>query len=351
MSGAHETQPAISFSRIECGRGLERVVREDHLDFRRLNSAGDQHVEREVVRRRVLRQHQLLAAQVGGGLDVLAHHDAVAAVGEVDLLVDARHDPAFAGVALRIDEALEEQRHHIERGPADRNLAGRIGVAHRDRIVDQHQLDLELLAVAAPSIPVPALNPLLASTIGAQPAQTFSANRTVLFTSGLYAAMPLTGGSFSAGLKRYSLTVVGLAVSWLDSAGCATSLGSIFRLRASSTARGDRLGSDQIAAINRKSNQRKDNEPHGNIEAAFGLFGHGSRLRSQVRGEVLFILSSGRVFLYDRVLPGTLPFNEPPQVNRPARRFIGSVGSEHELTTPASRPRERTGRGGAAACG
>ena len=96
MSGAHETQPAMSFSRVEGGRGLEGVFGEDHLDFRRLNTARDQHVEREVMRRRVLRQHQLLAPQVGRGLDVLADHDAVAAVGEIDLLVDARHDPAVA---------------------------------------------------------------------------------------------------------------------------------------------------------------------------------------------------------------------------------------------------------------
>ena len=53
-----------------------------------LHAAGDQHVQGEVVRRRVLGQHQLLAAQVGHGLDVLADHDAVAAVGEVDLLID-----------------------------------------------------------------------------------------------------------------------------------------------------------------------------------------------------------------------------------------------------------------------
>src|SRR5512142_1152394 len=68
---------------------------------------------------------------------------------------------------------------------------------------------------------LPALKPLLARTIGAQPAQTLSANRTVLSWSGLYAAIPFTGGSFSAGLKLYSLTVVGVAVS-ADSAGCSS---------------------------------------------------------------------------------------------------------------------------------
>ena len=99
------------------------------------------------MRRRVLRQHDFLAAQVGHGLDRLADHDAVAAVRPVDLLVDARHDAAVARLARFVDKAFHEQRHHVERGPADVHVAGRVGVAHRDRIVDQHELDLELLAV------------------------------------------------------------------------------------------------------------------------------------------------------------------------------------------------------------
>ena len=74
------------------------------------------------------------------GLDRLAHDDAVAAVRPVDLLVDARHD---AGV---LAQALEEERHHVERRPADVEVAGRERVAHRHRIVDQDQFDLEVLA-------------------------------------------------------------------------------------------------------------------------------------------------------------------------------------------------------------
>ena len=112
------------------------------------------------MRGRVLRQHQLLAAQIGGGLDVLAHHDPVAAVGEIDLLVNAGHDPAVAGVALRVDETLEEKRDHIERRPADGHLAGGVGVAHRDRVVDQHELDLELLAVGRRPL-LPRLEPVV----------------------------------------------------------------------------------------------------------------------------------------------------------------------------------------------
>ena len=110
--------------------------------------------------------------------------------------------------------------------------------------------------------------------------------------------MPLTGGSFSAGLKRYSLTVVGPAVSWPDSAGCATSLGSIFTCGPSPPPGAERLGSDQVAAINCKSNQRQHDDRHGDIEPRFRLFGHGPRLRSKVGEQgFLSVISSGEVVL------------------------------------------------------
>ena len=99
------------------------------------------------MRRRVLCEHHFLAAQVGHGLDRLAGHDAVAAVRPVDLLVDTRHDAAIARLAGFVDKAFHEQRHHVERGPADVHVAGRVGVAHGDRIVDQHQLDFEFFAL------------------------------------------------------------------------------------------------------------------------------------------------------------------------------------------------------------
>ena len=91
------------------------------------------------VRRRILRQHNRLAAQIGDGLDGIAHHDAVAAVGPIHLLIDARHD------ARILAQGFHEQRHHVERAPADVDVAGRVGVAHRDGIVNQSQLDLEVL--------------------------------------------------------------------------------------------------------------------------------------------------------------------------------------------------------------
>ena len=140
MSGAQVTTPARRLVGVERGGGLEGVLRELELDFRRLHAGGDQHVQHEELRRRVLREHDRLAAQVGHRLDRVADDDAVAAVGPVDLLVDARHD------ARVLAQPLDEQRHHVERGPADVDVAGGVGVAHRDRVVDQHQLDLEVLA-------------------------------------------------------------------------------------------------------------------------------------------------------------------------------------------------------------
>ena len=59
MSGAQETQPGYLLFRVEGGRGLEGVFGEDHLDFGGLHAAGNQHVEREIVRGRILGQHQL----------------------------------------------------------------------------------------------------------------------------------------------------------------------------------------------------------------------------------------------------------------------------------------------------
>ena len=133
-----------------------------------------------------------------------------------------------SGLPCGIDEALEEQRHHVERRPADVDLAGGIGVAHLDRVVDQHQLDLELLAVGR--LPFLAGLEAVVGQDDRRPAGPDVEGEPdgVVLSSGLYAAVPLTGGSFSAGLKLYSLTVVGLAVS-ADSAACSspTSLGSI----------------------------------------------------------------------------------------------------------------------------
>ena len=156
MSGAQLTHAGQALVGVERRGGLERVLRELELHFRRLHAAVDQRVQQEEVRRRVLREHDRLAAQVGHRLDRVADDDAVAAVRPVDLLVDARHD------ARVLAQPFEEQRHHVERRPADVDVAGGVRVAHRDRVVDQHELDLEVLARRASSRPCPALKPLLA---------------------------------------------------------------------------------------------------------------------------------------------------------------------------------------------
>ncbi len=140
MSGDQLTTPARVFSRVERRRRLEGVLGELELDLGGLHAGVDQRVEDEELRRRVLRQHDRLAAQVGHRLDVVAHDDAVAAVRPVDLLVDARHH------ARVLAQPFEEERDHVESAPADVQVAGGVGVAHGDRIVDQHELDLEVLA-------------------------------------------------------------------------------------------------------------------------------------------------------------------------------------------------------------
>ena len=90
------------------------------------------------MRRRVLGEDNRLASQIGHRLDGFAHHDSVAAVRPVDLLVDAWHHPrVFA-------QAFEEERHHVERGPADVQRAGGVGVAHGHRVVNQDELELEV---------------------------------------------------------------------------------------------------------------------------------------------------------------------------------------------------------------
>lgn len=86
--------------------------------------------------------------------------------------------------ARAVSEPLEEQRHHVERRPADVDFAGGVGVAHRDRIVDEQQFDFERLPTWRCHT-FPALKPSLAWMIGAQPAQTLRAKRTVSSSSGL----------------------------------------------------------------------------------------------------------------------------------------------------------------------
>ena len=141
MSGAQLTTPAMLLSALNAAAAWKASCVNLNSHFRRLHAGVDQRVQHEEVRRRVLRQHHRLAAQVRHRLDRLADDDAVAAVRPVDLLVDARHD------ARVLAQPFEEERQHVERGPADVQVAGGVRVAHRDRIVDEHELDLEVLAV------------------------------------------------------------------------------------------------------------------------------------------------------------------------------------------------------------
>ena len=81
---------------FKCSCGFKGRVGEDHFHFRRLNTAGNQHVQGKILGRRVLGHHDFLAAKIGHGFDIIANDDSVAAVGPVDLLVDSRLDSAVA---------------------------------------------------------------------------------------------------------------------------------------------------------------------------------------------------------------------------------------------------------------
>ena len=161
--------------------GLESRVGVDHLHFRRLHAAGHEHVQEKILRGRILRQHDFLAAQIGHGLDVLADHDAVAAVRPVDLLVDARHDAAVA----RLDEAIRRTRAPCRACPSRCGL--RRPRRRRASPPDRRSSTSSTLNSLPSGVfqTLPGLKPSLAKMIGPQPAQTFKANRTVLSFMGL----------------------------------------------------------------------------------------------------------------------------------------------------------------------
>ena len=136
------------------------------------------------MRRRVFRERDLFPPQVGHRFDVLSNHDAIAAVGPIDLLIDAGHHAAIAWLTRRIDKAIDKERQHVERGPANVDIAGGVGVAHLDGLSISTSSTWKSLPSGVFQV-LPALKPLLAWMIGAQPAQTLRAKRTVLFWSGL----------------------------------------------------------------------------------------------------------------------------------------------------------------------
>src|SRR5687767_3268969 len=50
-------------------------------------------------------------------------------------------------ILLSLGRPLLKQRHHVERAPAEVYLTRGVGVLHGHRVIDQHDLDLEVLAV------------------------------------------------------------------------------------------------------------------------------------------------------------------------------------------------------------
>ena len=63
------------------------------------------------------------------------------------MLKNAWHDSAVYRIAIAFDKTFHEQRHHVQRGPANVDFTCRVSVTHGNRVVDQDQLDLELFPV------------------------------------------------------------------------------------------------------------------------------------------------------------------------------------------------------------
>ena len=179
MSGAQLTHAGDRLVGVERRGGLKRILRELEIAPRGLHAGVDQGIQREKVRRRILRQHKRLAAQIGDRLDC-------------SRAPRCRRRRSTSRPADRSRGITRESRWRLSRKsgtmssvrPADVDVARGVGVAHRHRIVDQRQLDFEVLT-ARRFQTFPALKPLFARMIGAQPAHTFIANRTVRSAIGL----------------------------------------------------------------------------------------------------------------------------------------------------------------------
>ena len=118
--------PAIRLVLVERGGGLERVLGELHVDLARLDAAVEQHVEQEVVRRRVLREHDGLAAQIADVLDRRRATTMPSPPFDQSICWNTRG--IVRGSRFR---PLDHERQHVDGGPADVDVAGRERVAHR----------------------------------------------------------------------------------------------------------------------------------------------------------------------------------------------------------------------------
>ena len=159
--------------------------------------------------------------------------------------------------------------------------------------------------------------------IGAQPAQTLSANLTVRFCNASKLLVSLIGGSFSLALNVYSLTVVGTLAS------CAS---TPFVCCNSSCA--DRPGS--AALLFRENDPSQPEEEQGNndgddgdVKQRFGsdVFVHGSvgEIDSTLAHRELQITNKN-IRRPDRQFP-----NVYPAVPRPRSHFSSRAG--HSVTT------------------
>ena len=149
--------------------------------------------------------------------DAAAHHDAVAAVGPVDLLEDARRG---AGV---LHQLRGEQDHHVQGAPEDVALAGGVGVARGHRVVDQLQVDLEAVLLEEDALVIG--GEAVVGRDDGQPADPDVDGEL----HDLFAGVPLVGRSAldrraasAAGTYLYSVTVVMPVGSWASTASSGT---------------------------------------------------------------------------------------------------------------------------------
>ena len=171
----------------------------------------------------------------------------------------------------------------------------------------------------------PALKPLFASTIGAQPAQTLRANRTVLFDQRLVGGRPLDRRQLLGRLETVFLDGRRARRILARFGRLRDFLRVDFRLRDRSAAGGGQPAWERSGRCDKSQTQSAQGQRAPPRHKSRALVVRPWFEPPSVKFAERFFVSqsqSGRVFLYDRVLPGTLPFNEPPQVNRQPNRFI-----------------------------
>ena len=166
---------------------------------------------------------------------------------------------------------------------------------------------------SAPFHSWPALKPLLASTMGAQPAQTLSANRTVSFYERLVSGRSLHGRQLLGRLEVVFLDGgraggVGRLGGLIEAKILGLDLARLWSLRFFSRRR--RLRCHDVATIIGKRNQTKNHHGQRDVERGLGLSsGHVSCSSLRGTGQVA---TEVRPVLFPSLMPRTCPCKQGP---------------------------------------